>query len=360
MLLRIQDSPDLPQPENPVEPPCPYFGRCGGCAFQHFPYEEELEFKRRKLREVLLGARDAALPPDWVEPEPVVPSPRQFHYRHRLDLTMKRFRSEGIKIGYTERTRKYLLEVDECPIGMEAASEFIPELKETVRATVPDKYRTANLVVKTGDEGRVDWGGIGRGSLRREEADWLWTEINGRRVYYGLDTFFQANLSILPELDRRLGELLRARPPELFLDLYGGVGLFSILAADHAREVVLIEENPASVIIAEKNVREAGLANVEPAAGCVEDVLAEKLAGRDLGDCLAMVDPPRKGLTPEALELLDEHLERMLYMSCNPQALARDLAWLTAPERGWRMERVMPFDFFPQTPHLETLVLLEK
>ena len=337
-----------------VEPACPYFGECGGCLYQDLPYERELSVKEEQVRTLVAQAvqgKDEAV-------RPIVPSPREYHYRHRLDLRLLKTKEQKIFVGFSPRERFGVVNVDQCPIAMEPVSAFIPELKRQAAERIPRKYRLANLVVRCGDAGVVHWGGIGKKSLQQEESDFLWTEINGLKVYYALDTFFQANLSILP----RLFEVIRSFPVwssgVTFLDLYGGVGLFSLGLHGSYDRAFLMEDSKNSIRLARYNVDVHKLGDIEVIEGRVEDFFEEAMSGVD-GPVVAMIDPPRAGLSAEALKLLAsaaERIDQLLYLSCNPEALGRDLAVLT--QTGWSLRQVVPFDFFPKTRHVETLVWL--
>jgi len=335
--------------------PCPVFGECGGCFYQNIPYEEELKGKEAKLKSLL--KETLALGDDLFEP--IVPSPKPYHYRNRLDLKLLRTRKKEIFMGFSPREGRRMIPVDACPIADERISAFIPELKTQVMAKLPEKYRLANIVVRNGENGRVLWGGIGRGSCQLQEEDYFWVDIHGRKIYYSLDTFFQANLSILPRLFERLKAFDFWSEQEIsFYDLYGGVGLFGIGLADKVKKVFLIEECQASLRLARYNVRVHHFQNFEVVEGRVEDKLPVLLQGSPGGHQVAFIDPPRAGLSPSALRLLAsaKNLNYLFYLSCNPEALARDLTCFV--NQGWKVKRIMPFDFFPKTRHLETLVLL--
>ena len=340
-------------PPQCIQPVCPVFGQCGGCQYQDIPYEKELALKEQALRDllnVLCISSDA-----W---QPIVPSPKQYHYRCRLDLKMIRTRAGEFFMGFSPRGRYRVVPVEACPLALEPISDFLPRLKETAIQSWRPKYRNANLVVKTGDDGRVFWGGIGRRSLRQDPADCLWTVINGRRIHYGLDTFFQANLSILPVLFERIKDLnILAQDGTLF-DLYGGVGLFGSGLYDEVGRVVLLEENKYAVGLARVNGAYNRMGRFQIIAGRVEeqDLAALRHAGQ--GRAVGIIDPPRKGLDGQAARLATDlrWMTHLLYLSCQPEALARDLqVFITA---GWQVVQVIPFDFFPRTRHLETLVLL--
>lgn len=336
-----------------VEPLCPQFGVCGGCLYQDRPYAEELRLKEEKVKTLFepLDLNKEVF-------EPIVASPLEYHYRHKLDLTFIKIKTGETALGFMPQKMFHVLPIEECVIARKEISDFLPQLKERVREKLPPKYRTANIVTKTDDSGRIVWGGAGKRTLKMAEADYLSTVIGGRRVYYALDTFFQANLSILPLVIEKVLELAGLDARTTFLDLYGGVGLFGIFAAPHAKQVILIEDNPASAKCAAFNFKSNGFSNVQIVPARVEKAL-ERLSEPPAGEkFVALVDPPRNGLAESAVLALavSAHLERLLYLSCGPESLARDLRIFA--DHGWKIARVTPFDFFPKTRHIETLVLL--
>lgn len=341
-----------------IEPLCPVFGICGGCTYQDLPYPEELAVKERNLKAVL-GAKFAVEESVF---EPLVASPEPYHYRHRLDLTLNKRRRDGqvqYEMGFQIPGTSRLVPVDSCAIARREVTAFMPELKKQAVVKMTEKYRVANLVVRTGDDGRVLWGGIGRRSLELLPKDYLWTEVRGRKIFYSLDTFFQANLSILPALMDKIESLCRFDRETVLLDLYSGVGLFGICFAPQVAKVIMMEDCSSSVSLARYNTAWHGFKNVKIYQEKVETGLPAVLRENSQGRRVAMVDPPRKGLAPEALETLAaaRSLEALLYLSCHPESLARDLEKFLA--EGWKIEKIVPFDFFPKTVHLETLVVLK-
>ena len=339
-----------------VEPLCPLFGSCGGCQYQDIPYEEELSRKEAILKELL--AKELSLPEDVFEP--ITPSPEVYHYRNRLDLTLRKRNNGERQMGFMLPGTQRLQEVTACPIARKEINDFIPTLKEEAVRKLPEDYKTANLVVRVGEAGKVFWGGIGRRSLRMKEENYFWTTVRGRKIFYSLDTFFQANLSILEKVVSRIESLIVWQKDTVFLDLYSGVGFFGIALADRANAVVMIEEVRDSVTLARFNVSHHGLTHVKMIVGKVETHLPEVLKELDGKPCVALIDPPRGGLASSAIETLGEakSLESLFYLSCSPESLARDLKHLA--KVGWKVRKVMPFDFFPRTRHLETLVWLAR
>lgn len=349
----LQESPILLK----TKPLCPIFGECGGCQYQDIPYRQELRAKEMALRELFTET----LKMDEGRIDPIVPSPRDYHYRNRIDLRLVKTKSGEIFIGFTPENRPQVIPIEACSIALPAISGAIPVIKKQIQESLPARYRNANVVVRTGEDGRVRWGGIGRKSLTLNAQDYFWTTISGKKIYYSLDTFFQANLSILPCVIERIAALpiFGDGRDSTFFDLYGGVGFFGICLADKVKRVVLIEESVHSLKLAHYNVRQTELTNINVIEGKVEERLPACLEQVPMGNRIAMVDPPRGGLSPQACHLLtaSKNLNHLLYLSCHPQTLARDLKDFMA--NGWEMKKVIPFDFFPRTKHVETLVLLE-
>lgn len=339
-----------------IGPECPVFGTCGGCQFQHLSYDTELSFKEQRLKDYLGASLDIA---DTVF-DPIVASPLVYHYRSRLDLKLVRTRQGAILLGFTPAGRRGIVPIEHCPLAMPAIDEFLPQLRKEAGAALPKRYRMANIVVKTGDDGRVQWGGIGRGSLRRSLDDALWTKIHDIKIHYGLDTFFQANLSILPKLI----DCLHAWPVwnacEEFWDVYAGVGLFGLCMAHRVKRVVCIEQNRRAVIYGSYNAQVNGIKHAEFVVQDALTALPTLVTTIGRSHRVLMVDPPRAGLTTDLAAWLAqcESFEHLLYLSCHPVTLRRDLVVLT--QGSWRIERIRPFDFFPRTRHLEILVHLRQ
>lgn len=349
---------DLPDAPEAVAPLCIYFGRCGGCRYQDLSYEAELKAKEERFRKLfweklgnhLNGAGEEIF-------QSIVPSPEPYFYRSRLDLSLRR-RGPGARFGFQAEGSRRFIPIESCSIARPEINAFLPQLMKEAAERLPADYRGANLVIKTDDEGKVRWGGIGRRSLELPEAEYFFTEIEGKRIFYSLDTFFQANLGILPSVIQNLRELLALTSETHLLDLYAGVGLFWAVLARETGWVWAVEESPAATPIAEFNRRTHDLAHVSILEGKTEDRLEQILEETQGVPKAAILDPPRKGLSPEALERLKtaKALQRLIYLSCHPDSLIRDLAGFL--EAGWRIDFVRPFDFFPRTQHLEVMVRL--
>ncbi|HTL53192.1 MAG TPA: methyltransferase domain-containing protein [Planctomycetota bacterium] len=174
-------------------------------------------------------------------------------------------------------------------------------------------------------------------------------------------SFFQTNIPAAEQLVRRIGAWLRERPCHTLWDLYCGAGSIGLSLAGHATRLVGIEVVPAAIEDARENARENGIADATFTAATAEQSLAEQFAAAvpDLPRSVAVVDPPRAGLHPKALKAIAAApLAGLAYVACNPVSLVHDLPALFAA--GYRLERLIPYDFFPHTPHLELLALLRR
>jgi len=343
------------QSQRYVQPLCPVFEECGGCFYQNIAYSDELKIKENFLKNLFRKSFD--LEDDIFAS--IILSPKPYHYRNRLDLKLKKTKANDVFIGFSPMDRKGVVPVDACFIADENISDFIPELKRQALARLPAKYKNANLTVRVGQDGRVLWGGIGRRSCQLSKQDYFWIDVSGRRIFYSLDTFFQANCSILPRLFDVINHFPIWNLSTTFFDLYGGVGLFGIGLADKVNKVMMIEENLASFKVARANVDFNKLDNIEMIDGRVEDYLSDLLNMEENDSNIALIDPPRMGLSDKARQTLagTRKLSYILYLSCNPQSLLRDLGEFV--QQGWVIQNITPFDFFPKTKHLETLVLLQ-
>lgn len=338
-----------------VQPLCSVFGQCGGCQYQNITYQCELTLKQRYLQDLFCS--QGMMRAEHLMP--IIASPAAYHYRSRLDMKFLKIRDGRTFMGFSPLNGKWMIEVDACPIAMPAISSFLPQLKQEAIEKIPAKYRNANLVVKTSEDGRVVWGGIGRRSLKLAENDFLSVQIDGKRIFYALDTFFQANLSILPLVMKQIRELNVFDLQTTFYDLYGGVGLFGIYFADQVGKVILVEDNIHSVKMAQYNKNHHGLKNFEIVAGKVEDIYPDFLRQSSIGSQVALIDPPRQGLALSVARTMAEakNIDQLLYLSCHPESLIRDLKIFT--QADWEIYKIIPFDFFPRTQHIETLVLLK-
>lgn len=321
-----------------IEPPCPYFGRCGGCDFQQLTYDAQLAAKRDIILDCL--HRIAKLDIDDLE---VVPSPAEWRYRLRATWQID---EEQELIGYYERGSRRVCDVVDCAVLQPDLQETLTTLRNTPWFEFPPGLQ--HLEVVSGDNGI---------SIAPEFAEFATNELSRRvenETYnYNAEAFFQANAAILATMiDAAIG----SSSGNLALDLYCGVGLFTLPLARRFERVIGVEASSVATRFARRNVEHAGLRNVS----IVSESITSWIRSKSLGPVdLVLLDPPRVGAESVVIKgILDLSPARICYVSCDPATLARDLKKLLAG--GYEIASVKGFDLFPQTHHVETIVHLTR
>ena len=319
-----------PGPER-VQPVCPAFGSCGGCAWQHVAYPAQLAAKRAILADALRrigGFEVGALPP-------CVASPSEYAYRGRT-----RLRVEAGRVGYRRRRSHALCAVSRCPV-------LVPELEDRLRALASQPPREDG-------EWELVAGAAGlRAAPVGAAAPPIDLEVGGRRIEVSAGVFAQSNALLAGELARRVAEA--AGKGALAVELFAGAGLLTAELAKNFARIVAVESHAAAVADLRRNAAAWGADHVEALEAPVEHALV-RLAG--LRPDALVLDPPRTGLADGAAEALLAVLpRRVVYLSCDPATLARDLCVLRAG--GLFVRSATAIDLFPQTPHVEALAVLE-
>jgi tRNA/tmRNA/rRNA uracil-C5-methylase (TrmA/RlmC/RlmD family) len=313
-LLRvIQSSP------NRVTPACRYFGDCGGCQYQHIAYAHQLKLKHKQICDLFqrIGGFDPAIV------APIIPCPQPYGYRNRIMIRSQwdKFK-QGLNIGFIRADNRLVVDIEECAIAEPALNEQI----KNVRRHPPPK------------------GGL-KVVLRISPEDW---EVPR-------DSFFQNNFFLLPKLIEITGERLRSAGTKHLVDVYCGVGFFGIELAGLVESFAAVELDRLAIQAARKNASSHGVSNGEFIAGAAEELLPgllERFAG---SATTVLLDPPRKGCPRHMLELLRQiRPAQVIYVSCHPATMARDLNALCA-DGVFTLAQVAPLDMFPQTQHIETI-----
>jgi 23S rRNA (uracil1939-C5)-methyltransferase len=329
-----------PSPER-IEPPCPYFGACGGCDFQQLTYEAQLNAKAEIIRDCL--HRIAKLEIDKVA---IVPSPDTWHYRARATWQIDPAQHT---IGYYERGSRRVCDVAECAVLVPQLHATFQQVRNTDAGEFPADLKHLNAVV--GDNGV---------SLSPGFAEFQTNELAlkvGQEIYsFNAGAFFQVNQALLGKIiEFAIGDV----GGESALDVYCGVGLFTLPLARRFKRVVGIEANPIATRFAKRNLQHAKLFNAEIVAATVADWMrSQRRSKADLDSVdFVLLDPPRAGAENVVIDgILALRPKHICYVSCDPATLARDLKKLLAG--GFSVEAVSGFDMFPQTHHVETVVHL--
>lgn len=337
----VQASPDR------VEPKCELFGKCGGCQYQHFAYDKQLVWKTRQVEELLqhMAGVETAV-------SPAIASPEQWAYRSKITPHFKKPRDGKIgDIGFLlAGQRSQLVDVTHCAIAMDEINDALPRIREETRAN-PGKYkRDASLLLRA-TEGRVV-------SNHKETISETVTTDNGDIKFNFLASdFFQNNPFILPAFTGYVADQASSGGSKYLVDAYCGSGLFSLCLAHKFDKVAGVEVSETAAEWASKNAEMNGITNTTFLASSAEAIFGD--ISFPAAETSVVIDPPRKGCNQEFLDQLFAFAPRkVVYVSCNPATQMRDLKeFLTA---GYKLTAVQPFDLFPQTRHLECVIVLEK
>jgi 23S rRNA (uracil1939-C5)-methyltransferase len=331
-----------PGPER-VEPPCPYFGRCGGCDFQQLNYDAQLRAKAEIVRDCLRRIARVE-PPSEIAVEP---SPAAWRYRSRARWQHD---ADGGRLGYYELASHRVVDVAECPVILPELQETLSGLRAALREGEPAARAAREFEAVAGDAGVSVVPPL-------DDADALEQRrtVAGETYRFDAGCFFQINHALL---DALVGHALDDESGDRAVDLYSGVGLFTLPLARRFAQVRAVEGNARACDYARRNLSDAGLSNATVEASPVAAWLsrhARALAPVDL----VLLDPPRAGADHGATEgILALAPRRIAYVSCDPATLARDLRTLLAG--GYTLDSVRAFDMFPQTHHVETVAHLTR
>lgn len=311
-----------------VAPPCVHFGHCNGCEWQHIDYAAQVRYKTDMVRELL--AHVGGLPNANVSP--CIPSPIAYGYRNRIQLIASR---QG-RLGYRARHSHHVVEIEHCPIAADALNALIPLCQTNAGEMV---------------------------ELRRHDAGATATQDESIRITVGQHTyrasghaFFQVNTSVAALLVNAVLRALDLQRHERVLDVYCGVGLFTVPVANRAAQVTGIEANVEACDDARFNLQ---------AAGALADIFALDAGAALHTPTIAstrwdaiVLNPPRAGVDHATLlNVMALRAPKLVYVSCDPATLARDAKRLAAG--GYVLQSAQPFDMFPQTHHVETVAVFQ-
>jgi 23S rRNA (uracil1939-C5)-methyltransferase len=340
-----------------IEAPCPHFMHCGGCHLQHLDYAQQIRFKEGILRETFRRIGQIVL-----EDVEVVPSPA-WHYRTRAQFKVVR-RPDEIEIGFFAAQSHSLWAIDTCPLLVDKLNHVLSSIQTERNRFLQPSVTAEEFRIRTvGDESQwaMDYFGLPPEFDFADDDAFLVPEGNlvyqtrHGRFQVGSNSFFQVNRYLLEEL---VSKSLKAASGSKALDLFSGVGLFTVPLSRNFERVVAVEENPNAVSDLGENLRTNDCPNVEVRRGSVSSTLLRN--GDDWrGVDFVVFDPPRQGVENKVLRQLKEHeVPECVYVSCDPTSMARDLKILCAD--GYQMTETLLFDFFPQTYHFETVVRLHR
>jgi 23S rRNA (uracil1939-C5)-methyltransferase len=367
-----------------VPPRCPHFGYCGGCSLQHLAPEAQLALKQRWLLESL--ARIGGVQPERVLPALTGPV---WHYRRRARLAVRHVVKKGrVLVGFRERETPVVAVLDRCVVLDPAFGDRLTELGALV-GELSLRDQLPQIEIAVGDEGAAMVLRIlrplteaDRLQLQRYAQDTgiaIWLQpggldslepllpgtqelsyrlpAQGVEIHFAPSDFIQVNAEINRRMVNQALELMEPKPGERVLELFSGLGNFTLPLARHVAQVVAVEGDAALVARARRNAERNGLRNI---AHHVADLSAPRADASWLAEDYdaVLVDPPRTGAREILPVVAARRPRRILYVSCHPGTLARD-AGLLVREHGYRLRAAGIMDMFPHTSHVESMALFE-
>lgn len=391
-----------------IEPRCPYFGTCGGCQLQNLLYEEQLDLKTRNIRECMDSK---------VRVEPTLGMEEPWFYRNKIQFPIRE-QNNHLQMGYFKQKTHEVVNIKECYIqdpflteiaqiarevfenrelsaydektgkgilrhfvgrsgfqtneillgivvngkGLPAGFTVADEIKKRERQMhrmvarhrdyppIEKKVRIVGIVQNVNTaRGNVI---LGKFNTTLFGSPFLMEKLGKLKLKVQLTSFFQVNPIQAEKLYNLVEEYAELSGRELVVDAYAGIGVIAFWLSEEAESVIGIEENEAAVKDANQNIKLNGLENVKIEKGMVEKVFPKSAD-------VVILDPPRGGCSEKALEVaVKAKPRRIIYVSCNPQTMARDLKILS--ENDYQVEVVQPVDMFPQTEHVEAVTKLSR
>lgn len=382
-LLNIVESSPIRR-----EPPCPVFGECGGCSWQHLPYEEQLKAKEDIFRETMwrLGTveRESILP--------IIAAPSEFNYRNRAQFKASVIEGQ-FHAGFFKRQSHALIDIDSCPLMSPLINSIFAEMKNLL-AEAPFKEKVSQIEISVDDSDKCGLTILHLMSdptkTDKKFARENLSDINGMDGLFFRHGRKPGNTKIFLKNDAPLDYSLEVKGEELklafspggftqvnyaqnrrlieeaievagrgkigrALDLYCGIGNFSLPLAKISKKVTAIESFAKAIDDGNENAKRNGINNCNfIAASALKEIFKTDLRDIDL----ALIDPPRDGAAKVMKRLAEYEVPRIIYVSCNPTTLARDLRYLT--RSGYTIVSSRPIDLFPQTWHIESITVAEK
>jgi 23S rRNA (uracil1939-C5)-methyltransferase len=383
-----------------TQPKCSHFGFCGGCLLQNLKYEYQLEYKTKQVKDSLVhigGFKD-------IEINSIIGSEELYLYRNKMEFSFDKNEKEELILGLHPRGRyDQVFDLKECFLQSELSNQIINWTEQFFREKKTPVYDLkehqgflrylaikearntsevmVNLVTNKGDfpyqeefakgllekypqvtsvirniNSRLATIAVGQEEVLLAGKDYITEKVGDFSFDLSANSFFQTNSFQVEKLYNVVKDFADLKAEENVLDLYCGIGTISIFLSSQAKKVIGVESLSQSVEDAQKNALKNKVSNCEFVCGEAKKVLSELITRGEKFD-LVIVDPPRAGLHPDVVEYLsDIKIEKLIYVSCNPATLARDLKLFS--EKGYKIEQVQPVDMFPHTPHIETVVKL--
>lgn len=340
-----------------IKPICPYYEECGGCNLLHLSYQDQLVYKEDKVKNIM--KKYASIEEDKIKK--IIPSPKQYNYRNKVTLKCNN------KLGYYKRRSNDLVNIDYCYLVNDNINSIIKkldnidkEINEVVIRNIKDNDTSLTLSLqkelKNYDKYKkiVDKVSLlyKNNIINTSTNSNIIARLDNKEYIVSPTAFFQVNTEQTVNLYNKIRDYVKEMERPNVLDLYCGTGTIGIYISDYANKVIGVEINSKAIQDAKENAKLNNTNNIEFYSGDTKDILLKNKFTVDL----IIVDPPRQGLDEKVVqELIKLNPKKIIYVSCDPITLARDIKRLDT----YNVIEITPFDMFPNTYHVENIVLFE-
>jgi 23S rRNA (uracil1939-C5)-methyltransferase/tRNA (uracil-5-)-methyltransferase len=328
---------------NRVEPSCDLFGECGGCQYQHMEYAAQLEWKQKQVEDSF--ARIGGI--EFTVNQPI-PSPQKYGYRSKLTPHFEKpHPAHSFKVGFLKQgTRRVLVDIDQCPIATPAINQAMLPAKQRLQDRLHGLKKGGTLLFRDTNQ-----------SISTDPNEFVQERVGNLTFQFRAGEFFQNNPFILTDLVNYVIQQSQPQESSFLIDAYCGSGLFGISAASYFKKVIGIEISREGFLGAQANAELNRITNTEFILGDASSIF--DTIDSTFRPCTLLVDPPRKGCDQNFLsQALAFSPNYIVYISCDPATQARDAKILM--DGGYSILDIQPFDLFPQTRHIESVMTLRK
>lgn len=332
-----------------INPQCPYYNICGGCQLMHMPYEKQLKYKQNTIENILSKYTNSN-----IKINPIIKSENEFNYRNKITLHINK------TIGLYKQNSNEIININKCYLVNDKINNIIKELNKL-------KLEKDEIVIKCHNNQTLLYYNNKLNNLKSINADniilnnkiikgnnYVFEILNNYKFKISPTSFFQINKMQTIKLYENIKKIAQINKKDNILDLYCGTGTIGIYLSKNANKVLGIEINKEAIKNAKENQKLNNIKNIEFIAGDVKDII-KKIT---FNPTIIVLDPPRSGINDEIINyLINYNAKKIIYISCNPITLARDLKKLN---KYYTTKIIQPLDMFPNTYHIECITLLTK
>lgn len=332
-----------------IKPPCPYYNLCGGCNLMHMNYQDQLEYKQQKIENIIHKYTSQN-----IKINKIIPSSNIYNYRNKITLHIKD------KIGLYEDNSNNIIEIEKCLLADNKINNILQELKSkelqedeiVIRSSYNDSliyYQNKNNLLNN-----IKCPNIINKSILIKGNNYIIEKLKDYKFIISPTSFFQVNTRQTINLYEKIKELAHLNKNNIILDLYCGTGTIGLYLSKECKEILGVELNEDAIKDANKNKKLNNINNAKFIVGDAKQIIKKLNYKPDI----IIVDPPRSGLFKGMInDLIKFKANKIIYVSCNPLTLSRDLKELINP---YKIEQIQPLDLFPNTYHVECICLLTK